>query len=527
MKKLNRAVNAQRFQGKRWPYLCIGLFVFILYAKCLWFGFTYLDDNVLVLQNYPFLRNMANIFAAFSQDIFRSHQTPDVYYRPVITISLMLDAQVSGTSPFVYHLTNILLHLIGSLLVCHLFIRLDYPKPAAFCAGLFFAVNPLFTSAVAWIPGRNDTLMAIFSLGSFIWYLNFLKDAGRTKSLLLHLAFLGLALLSKENALFLLPVIIYHYIFILGKRDFSSGGGRLMVGWFCVISVWFLLRNFGIKSPLSFDAFVLMGSLYRAVPAVLQILGKLLFPFNLSVMPTIEDTPLVYGFLAIAAPGLVLGFSKGKRLSYIFFGAVWFLLFLAPSFMRPDKLAVGYFLEHRAYLPLVGFLIILLEVDFIKHINFHRFLPLAIFILIIFYFSFKTFVYAEDFRDRLNFYESAVRSSPSLPLAHRNLGAMYYLDGRIQKAEQEFKEALKINPYEPMANNNLGLIYMSKARFSEAEEAFLRELSFNPDYDDANFNLGLLYYQQGRIKEARQLWERTIEFNPDYKDADEALERIR
>jgi hypothetical protein len=497
----------------------------MLYAKGLWFNFTYLDDNVLVLQNYPFLSRITNIFAAFSQDIFRSHQTPDVYYRPVITISLMLDAQVSGTSPFVYHLTNILLHLIGSLLVFHLLTRLDYPKPVAFCAGLFFAVNPLFASAAAWIPGRNDTLMAIFSLGSFIWYLNFLQK-GRTKALLLHLGFLGLALLSKENALFLLPVIICHYIFIQGIRDFFSSRGRLLMGWFCVIGGWFVLRNLALKSPLKLDVGILTASLFKAFPAVPQLFGKLLFPFNLAVMPTIEDTPFIYGFVAIAALWLLLGFSKSKRLSYIFFGIAWFLLFLVPSFMRPDRLAMGYFLEHRGYLAALGFLIILLEVDFIKHINFHKFLPLAIFILIIFYFSFKTFVYAENFRDRLSFYESAVRSSPSLPLAHRNLGAMYYLEGRLELAEGQLKEALKINPFEPMANNNLGLVYMSKGRFREAEEAFLRELSFNPDYDDANFNLGLLYYRLGRKDEAGRLWEKTLVINPSHKQALECLDEI-
>lgn len=523
---MNRIADIGRFEGKWWPYLCIGLFVFMLYAKCLWFDFTYLDDNVLVLQNYPFLRSMANILNAFKQDIFLSNQTPDVYYRPLVTISLILDAQIAQTSPLFYHLTNILLHLIGSLTVFYLLIRLDYPRPAAFCMGAFFAGHPVLTSAVAWIPGRNDTLMAIFSLWSFIWYLNFLQRS-RIKALFLHLGFFGLALLSKENALFILPVIICHYIFVIGKRDFLAGQKRLLGGWFCVISVWFLLRNFGLKSPLSLDAFVLMGSLYRAVPAVLQMLGKVIFPFNLSVMPTIEDTPFIYGFAAIAVLWFLLGFSKGKRLSHIFFGAAWFLLFLVPSFMRPDRLAVGYFLEHRVYLALVGFLITLLEVDFIKHINLHKLLPVTALGLVIFYFSLKALVYADNFKNRLSFYESAVRNSPSLPLAHRNLGAMYYLDEKLDRAEEEFKEALRINPYEPMTNNNLGLVYMKRGKFMEAEKAFLSELSFNPNYDDANFNLGFLYYRLGRIEEARQLWERVIEINPDYKDAHEALERIR
>jgi hypothetical protein len=504
------------------PYIGISLLIFILYAKCLGFSFTYLDDNVLVLENYPFLSRITNILGAFSQDLFGSVQTPDVYWRPLVTISLMLDAQVSGKQPFFYHLTNIFLHIIGSLLVFHLFKRLGYCGLASLVMGLVFAVHPLFVSAVAWIPGRNDTLMAIFSLGSFLWYLNFLETR-RIKALVLHLVFFGLALLSKENALLLMVVIIFHSIFLAGKRDFLRDKSLLFGSWFLVVGSWFILRHFGLKSPLPIDFFALIGSLLKANWAVLQMVGKVLFPFNLAVMPTIEDTTLVYGFMAVGVFLFLLGFSKERRGGHIFFGVVWFLAFLLPSFMRPDRLVVGYFLEHRAYLAVVGLLIILLEVDYIKHINFHRRLERVFFSLLIFFLCYKTFVYAENFRDRLNFYESAVRSSPSLPLAHRNLCAIYYLEGRLKEAEEECKEALRINPYEPMANNNLGLIFMKRAQFREAEEAFLRELSFNPNYDDAHFNLGLLYYRWGRIEEAKKLWRKTLEINPEHKQALECL----
>ena len=59
-------------------------------------------------------------------------------------------------------------------------------------------------------------------------------------------------------------------------------------------------------------------------------------------------------------------------------------------------------------------------------------------------FMFINVDYSDRFANRMVFWKSAVQSSPQSALAHRNLGAMYYLDNDFNKAETEFKKALKI-----------------------------------------------------------------------------------
>ena len=155
------------FKEKRYAYYLIAVVVIALYAKAVFFDFTYLDDNILVLVNRYFLKDLGNIIKAFRFDAFGREF--GYYYRPMLTISLMLDAQISGVSPVIYHVTNILIHLAASCLVFRFFVKSGYPQDKSLLISLIFAVHPVLTQAVVWIPGRNDSLLTVFSLLSFIF----------------------------------------------------------------------------------------------------------------------------------------------------------------------------------------------------------------------------------------------------------------------------------------------------------------------------------------------------------------------
>ncbi len=61
-------------------------FVFIgsmVYAQALFFDFTYLDDDILVLRNFHFISHISNILKAFQTDVFVGGSS-NLYYRPLI-----------------------------------------------------------------------------------------------------------------------------------------------------------------------------------------------------------------------------------------------------------------------------------------------------------------------------------------------------------------------------------------------------------------------------------------------------------
>ena len=223
-----------------------------------------------------------------------------------------------------------------------------------------------------------------------------------------------------------------------------------------------------------------------------------------------RDTAFVYGAVAVILLAVIASPRRGRS-NLLIFGAAWFFIFLLPSFIMPNPGIAADFLEHRLYLPMVGFLVILSEIFKPKKIPILGIIALAAFSAII-------FIHCGAFKDRMSFWKNAAVNSPHSPLARRNLGAMYYLDGHLAEAEVEYKKALELNPNEPMAHNNLGLIYAKRGEFAEAEAEYKKELAINPLYDDALFNYGLFLDRAGRKEEAKRLWECSLEVNPDYKD---------
>ena len=160
---------------KRCPYAWIASLGFILYCQTLFFNFTYLNNNVLILDHYHFLRNLTNLFRSFTQDVFQITHSADAYYRPMLTISFILDAQLGKTYPSMYHLTNLALHLMTSCLVFIFLKKLKYKPVLTGLFALIFTIHPVLTQAVVWIPGRNDSLLTIFILINFIFWLKFLE----------------------------------------------------------------------------------------------------------------------------------------------------------------------------------------------------------------------------------------------------------------------------------------------------------------------------------------------------------------
>lgn len=505
------------FSGKR-PYIIIIVLGFLLYFQALFFNFSYLDDNTLILDNQSFLNNFGNIFQAFQIDVFHLFNHSAAYYRPILTVSLMLDYQLGGITPFIYHFTNIVLHLIAVCLVFSFFIRLKYRQDLAFLFSIIFLVHPVLTQAVAWIPGRNDSLLAIFFLSFFILFLKYLETE-KQKYLLGCFSFFAIALFTKETALFSLPIIVF-YLYFINKEKKNKFNALYFFGILTgIVGLWFIFRHFALQNSMAMSLSDMLKSVFFNLPALIQFLGKIFFPFNLTVLPIIQDTTFTYGVVAIFLLALMIFFTKSKRWNLILFGLGWFFAFLLPSFIRPNSSLTADFIEHRLYVPIIGFFILVMETEIAKKFDYKKTVALIFAGIIIVIFSVISFSHSRNFVDRLAFWKNAVQNSPHYPLAHRNLGAMYYLADNLDEAEKEFNKALELNPNEEMGHNNLGLIYMKRGEGERAEAEFKKELEINPYYDAAYFNLGLLYYQLGRKEETEALWKKTLEINPNYGDA--------
>ena len=109
------------------PYACMVLIGFFIYFKTLFAGFVRLDDSYLILDNYSFISNLANLPRLFVDDVFHG-TSGDSFYRPLMALSLMIDSQFGKNRPFTYHLTNIIIHLIACCLLFLFLARVYHPR---------------------------------------------------------------------------------------------------------------------------------------------------------------------------------------------------------------------------------------------------------------------------------------------------------------------------------------------------------------------------------------------------------------
>ena len=99
-------------------------------------------------------------------------------YRPVRTLTYALNFALGGANPFGYHLFNVLLHAVNSILIFLLFRSVLGRMDASFLGAMLFAVHPLQTASVAYVSGRKDLLAAFFLLLASLLYVEWRQRRG-------------------------------------------------------------------------------------------------------------------------------------------------------------------------------------------------------------------------------------------------------------------------------------------------------------------------------------------------------------
>ncbi len=503
------------------PFLWLTLIGLCVYIQSLSFGFSFLDDNVLILDHLDFMRNPFNFLKLFSQDIFFGNQPDAPYYRPLLATLFMFEAWLFGDNPAVYHLTNVILHVAATCFLFLLLLKLNFSKAKSFILSVLFVVHPVLGQAVYWIPGRNDSLLTLLILISFSSFIRFLKTE-KKKDYFVQILFFALALLVKESAL-VFPLVCIAYLFLINGKTKKNIVNWQVLGLSVVVACWFIARKLAIGSMASFSVVVLANMALANLSMVFLYFGKIFLPFNLSILPTLPDSNFLYGFFCVVGFSILLSFCSKENWKYVIFGFFWFFAFLMMAFLKPYWSTAHDFQEHRIYLPMIGFIIALAALRPLPQWR-HRNVA-GLFLAMVFFLLFVgvQFNHGQKYKNRLNFWISASEDSPNLPLAHRNLGAIYYLEGNWNLAEKEHKKSLLLNPYEAFVHNNLGLIYMNQGKPRKAEEEFLKELSLRPNSSLPLYNLGVLYYRQGSDAEAEISFLKSIEKNPSYLKGYRAL----
>ena len=130
----------------------------------------------------------------------------DHFYRPVIEIYFSLGRALFGCAALPFHLGSIAIHLLSVLLLALFAYDLTGRGWLAGTGALFFAVQPGFVEAVAWIGAITDLLPAFWYLLTLWLYLRFLAAGGVAYYALSIIAFTA-CLLTHESSATLLVML--------------------------------------------------------------------------------------------------------------------------------------------------------------------------------------------------------------------------------------------------------------------------------------------------------------------------------
>ncbi len=494
-----------------------------------------LDDDVLLTQN-PLIAAPDGLYR-----FWFTTESPD--YWPVTNSSLWLEWRLWRMNSTGYHVTNLFLHWLDSVLIWVLLKRLNIP--GAFLAALLFAVHPVNVESVAWIAQRKDLLAMLFGLLSINWYLR--ADSSETiraaatrranRSMLwygLSLAAFVLAMLSKGSVAvlpLLLLVIVWWQRGRIGQRDLLRTAPFWVVAVvLAAVNVWFQTHGSG----QAIRDVTLAQRIAGAGAAIWFYLMKAVAPVQLAfIYPqwNIQTENFIWWLPLLAAIAVTVWLWRQRNGTW---GratlAAWacFVISLLPvlgftdvGFMRFSLVADHY--EHLALVSIVALVAAGIYQFYERRKNAGAILPIAAAVVIVGVLAVLARNQSALYASAETLYLDTLAKNPDCWMAHYNLGVAYNAAGQPKLAIPHFEEALRQHPDYPECEVSLGLAESRLGRTAEAIDHYRRVLEMHPDFAEAHNNLGLALADAGRFDEALEQYQAALKTKSNSADVQNNL----
>ena len=503
--------------------LCIGgilALTFGIYFRALSNEFINWDDPHYVYEN--------SMVWGFSAENLKRMWSEFVVanYHPLSVMSLALNYTMGALNPFHYHLTNIVLHLVNSLLVFVFVYRLTERKAdIALLSSLLFAIHPLHVESVAWVSERKDVLYTVFFLPALILYLKYKEAPSVTRYAFIFIAYL-LSLLSKPAAV-IFPLVLLCIDYFQGRKIEA----QLIIE---KIPFFALSLLFGIITIIAqkdsaigeFEQYPFYWRIMFPTYGFVMYIIKLFFPVNQSLLyPYPQVTtglPAMYPISVLLTAGIVaLAVWSLKYTRIVAFGLLFYFfnLVLVLQFLSVGEAIIS---ERYTYMAYVG-LFILIGYGY-RYLTAHNaaLKPLLIGLLGIacLAFSYKSYDRVGQWKNSETIWTDMIKQYPNRsPSAYNNRGHYLRSKNKNQEALADLNIAIQLHPKYHLAYVNRGNTYFSMAKNDDALNDYNKAIELKNDYPEAFGNRGSVYFQKGQYDLAMQDYNKALELKKDYPDA--------
>jgi protein O-mannosyl-transferase len=504
-------------------------------------------DTIAYIVNENRLENI-------NEQLTISYLLKDFFHRSLLQISIAFNANLDGLNTFSYHLINLLLHLINSLLVYFVtfkawrYLKLvdgkcieNETRFISLFSAVLFLLHPIQTESVIYVMSRSEIFAGTFYLNAFLIFQIYLDKNGYSKISYKILVFFIISVIfilgfSVKQTLVTLPLMLLLY-FLFGQKSES-----VYIRWLSrnkwKIGIIALAGSVILFNKLLTDESFLIGpssagedigrlNYILTQPSVILFYYSklLLFPINLNIDPDIllvtEWWSWNFFIALLGIVGLIYFFYQFKEKRLLLYFLFWFLIVLSPSssIITLNDLAA----EHRTYLASYSYYVIVAfciyklshsvySDNFKKGKNLALLVSICISILL----SILTIKRNQIWTSEVSLWADTLKKSPKKIRPLINLAHAYTVRGNFNLAVEYYEKALALNPNIFATNYNLANLYFANGREEDGLQLLQTAALIRPKRAEVHGLLGEVYLKQKKIEKAEFHLKQAVKLKPEY-----------
>ena len=491
--------------------------------------------------------------------------------RPLLYFTYWLNFQTSGSSgiePYGYHLANVFLHFLGSLVIALVAARLlelsgtigRARNILSAIAGGIFLLHPLQTESVAYVASRSEVLSALFYFSAFAVFLYRRTESITILRSIAVVALFAAAISTKEHTLTLGALLLLaDYYWVLGgiRRNGLLYGILTVAGVWGAFTVWRVLQGAttaGFSVPGLTPAtyfFTQCRVIWTYVRLFFLPIGQNVDP-DIAVSHTLLEHGAIFGLAALAAL-IAAAWICRKRWPLAAFGVFLFILLLTPtsSFIPISDVAA----ERRMYLPFLGLVLVCLE--FLRRLKISQAAWAGAAIVAVC--SILTYQRSAVWANPVELWQDASNKSPQKWRPHFQLASALYESERCPEAAQAFEAASRLEQpawdllvdwalaldcegkwqdavaklqqafqieHSAHIQSQIGMVYAKHNQWDDALTALAQAQAIDPSFEMTYVYRGNIFEATGDKAGAVTQYQRALALNPANSVARDALARV-
>jgi len=520
------------------PELLVCLFLVIAILVVYWqvrnFQFVNYDDRQYVTKNHHVQAGLTTESVRWAFTAIHASN-----WHPLTWLSHMLDCQIYGMNPGRHHMTNVLFHILNTLLLFLVFKRMTGGLWQSGFVAALFALHPLHVESVAWVAERKDVLSTFFLMLTLWSYTRYVEDSEFKKYLLVILFFI-IGLMAKPMLVTLPFVLLLLDYWPLKRFQLGSSGDKnytikkpfywgliwektplFLLSAVSSVGTYLAQKSSGaVHSLASIPFHVRIGN---AIVSYVSYIGKMIWPNNLAVLYPYPESKILWkvaGAVLLLIVVSVVAFRTKRTKPYFVVGWLWYLGTLVPviGFVQVGLQAMA---DRYTYVPLIGIFIIIAwgVPDWVQKWRYRRIGIAAATIAILAILIITARLQVRYWSNSVTLFEHALDVTVDNSIAHLNLGEALAEQGKINAAVIHYYEALRIKPGLVAPHLNLGVALKEEGKLNEAIDHFTTALRLKPDCVEAQYELGDTLNKKGDFAGAVKHYQEAIRIKPDYTEA--------